>query len=55
MGEGQLESIIDKAWEDRESITSATTGDIRDAVEAASERCFDLVGQGAIKILGLVR
>ena len=37
MGEGQLESIIDKAWEGRESITSATTGDIRDAVEAALE------------------
>ena len=37
MGEGQLESIIDKAWEDRESITSSTTGEIRDAVEAALE------------------
>ena len=37
MGDSQLESIIDKAWEDRESITSATSGEIRDAVEAALE------------------
>ena len=37
MGDSQLESTIDKAWEDRESITSATSGEIRDAVEAALE------------------
>jgi len=31
----QLASIIDSAWEDRNAISTTTTGEIRDAVEAA--------------------
>jgi 2,3,4,5-tetrahydropyridine-2-carboxylate N-succinyltransferase len=30
-----LEAIIDAAWEAREQVSTATTGDVRDAVEAA--------------------
>ncbi|MBI1273069.1 MAG: 2,3,4,5-tetrahydropyridine-2,6-dicarboxylate N-succinyltransferase [Alphaproteobacteria bacterium] len=31
----QLQTIIDKAWEDRAAVTSATKGEVRDAVETA--------------------
>ncbi len=37
MNASQLETVIDQAWEDRDSVTPATTGEIRDAVEAALE------------------
>ena len=30
---GQLEQDINAAWEDRDSISAATTGAVRDAVE----------------------
>ena len=29
-----MQSVIDKAWEDRQSLTAATKGEVRDAVEA---------------------
>jgi 2,3,4,5-tetrahydropyridine-2-carboxylate N-succinyltransferase len=33
----QLQAVIDAAWETRESITTATKGEVRDGVEAALE------------------
>ena len=33
----QLQSVIDLAWEQRDTITAATTGEVRDSVEAALE------------------
>jgi 2,3,4,5-tetrahydropyridine-2-carboxylate N-succinyltransferase len=35
MNTGQLQATIDAAWEARDTINAATTGEIRDAVEAA--------------------
>ena len=35
MSEAQLEAAIEKAWEARETISAATSGEMRDAVEAA--------------------
>jgi 2,3,4,5-tetrahydropyridine-2-carboxylate N-succinyltransferase len=37
MTAAQLQPIIDEAWENRDSITTGTTGEVRDAVEAALE------------------
>lgn len=34
MSNAQLETAIEAAWEDRDSITSATAGEARDAIEA---------------------
>jgi 2,3,4,5-tetrahydropyridine-2-carboxylate N-succinyltransferase len=34
MSNAQLETAIEAAWDDRDSITSATTGEARDAIEA---------------------
>ena len=31
----QLQTAIDAAWENRDSINSATKGEVRDAIEAA--------------------
>ena len=33
----QLQSVIDQAWEQRDTISAATKGDVREAVEAALE------------------
>ena len=33
----QLENVIEAAFEDRDAISAATTGEIRDAVEASLE------------------
>ena len=33
----QLQSVIDQAWEQRDTISAATTGDVREAVDAALE------------------
>jgi 2,3,4,5-tetrahydropyridine-2-carboxylate N-succinyltransferase len=35
--QAQLQNIIDAAWEAREDVNSATSGDVRDAVDAALE------------------
>ena len=35
MSDAQLEAAIEKAWEAREEISAATTGEMRDAVEQA--------------------
>ena len=32
---GQLEAVIDAAWDARDTVGTATTGDVRDAVNAA--------------------
>ncbi|MBH67556.1 MAG: 2,3,4,5-tetrahydropyridine-2,6-dicarboxylate N-succinyltransferase [Rhodospirillaceae bacterium] len=37
MSDGQLETTINRAWEDRNSIDNATKGEYRDAVEVALE------------------
>ena len=37
MADAQLEKIIDDAWEARSTISSATTGAVRDAVNSALE------------------
>ncbi|WP_299562660.1 2,3,4,5-tetrahydropyridine-2,6-dicarboxylate N-succinyltransferase [uncultured Sulfitobacter sp.] len=37
MSNAQLEKAIEAAWEDRDSITAATTGEIRDAIEETLE------------------
>jgi len=34
MSNAQLETVIEAAWEDRDSITPTTTGEVRDAIEA---------------------
>ena len=31
----QLESVIEQAWEDRKSLSPATSGDVREAVDVA--------------------
>ena len=31
----ELQTIIDQAWDDRDSVSTETTGEIRDAVETA--------------------
>jgi 2,3,4,5-tetrahydropyridine-2-carboxylate N-succinyltransferase len=35
MSNAQLEATVEKAWDDRDAINSATTGEVRDAVEQA--------------------
>ena len=37
MSGSQLETIIERAWDDRDSVTTATRGEVRDAVDAALE------------------
>jgi 2,3,4,5-tetrahydropyridine-2-carboxylate N-succinyltransferase len=46
MSQTDLETIIDSAWEDRGAISSATTGAVRDAVNAA----LDLMDSGALRV-----
>ncbi len=41
-----LQPIIDAAWETRDSITLATKGEVRDAVEAA----LDLLDSGKVRV-----
>lgn len=42
----QLEQIIDAAWEERDNLSGQTTGEIRDAVEAA----LSLIDQGRQRV-----
>ena len=37
MSHAELQSKIDHAWEDRENISTETTGDVRDAVKRCAE------------------
>ena len=46
MTDVRLETLIDKAFEDRAKITPATKGDVRDAVEKA----LDLLDQGKARV-----
>ncbi|HZZ23583.1 MAG TPA: 2,3,4,5-tetrahydropyridine-2,6-dicarboxylate N-succinyltransferase [Roseiarcus sp.] len=46
MNDVRLETLIDKAFEDRAKITSATKGDVRDAVDKA----LDLLDQGKARV-----
>ncbi|MFW6062482.1 MAG: 2,3,4,5-tetrahydropyridine-2,6-dicarboxylate N-succinyltransferase, partial [Planctomycetota bacterium] len=46
MDHAQLQSVIDAAWEDRASISPSTTGEVRDAVEAALEA----LDQGELRV-----
>ena len=46
MSNDQLESAIEAAWEDRESIASATTGAARDAIEAT----LDALDGGTLRV-----
>ena len=41
-----LEQPIEALWDDRDSLSPATTGDARDAVNTRSA----LVGQGAVEV-----
>ena len=38
MIQDDLKSVIEAAWEDRDAISPATMGDVRDAIEAALDR-----------------
>ena len=46
MSNAQLEAAIEKAWEAREEISSATTGEMRDAVDSA----LNLLDSGAARV-----
>ncbi len=46
MTEARLQTLIDEAFEDRARITPQTTGDVRDAVEAA----LDLLDSGGARV-----
>ena len=46
MTDVRLETLIDKAFEDRAKITPATKGDVRDAVEKA----LDLLDRGKARV-----
>ena len=46
MTDGRLETLIDKAFEDRAKINAATKGDVRDAVEKA----LDLLDRGKARV-----
>lgn len=38
MDKAQLEAVINRAWDERDAVSSATTGEIRDAVTTALEQ-----------------
>ncbi len=46
MDAGQLETIIDAAWEDRENVSLTTTGEVRDAVDMA----LGMLDSGAARV-----
>ncbi|QIE54160.1 2,3,4,5-tetrahydropyridine-2,6-dicarboxylate N-succinyltransferase [Pikeienuella piscinae] len=46
MSNAALEKAIETAWEERDAITPATTGEIREAVEAA----LDAMEEGALRV-----
>ena len=46
MGVGQLEEIVDKAWDEREELGYDTTGEVREAVDAA----LDLLDSGQARV-----
>jgi len=46
MSQTDLQSAVDAAWEDRDSISSATTGAVRDAIESA----LDLLDSGQARV-----
>ena len=35
MSQADLQKVVDAAWEDRDSITPDTKGEVRDAIESA--------------------
>ena len=35
LSDNQLEKLIDRAWEERESISTSTKGELRESVEEA--------------------
>ena len=48
MTDAQLETVIDAAWEARDTVTAATRGEIREAVETALEALDD----GRLRVAG---
>jgi len=46
MNQAELSAAIERAWETREQVTPATTGLVREAVEAA----LDLLDKGALRV-----
>ncbi|MDQ7079806.1 MAG: 2,3,4,5-tetrahydropyridine-2,6-dicarboxylate N-succinyltransferase [Paracoccaceae bacterium] len=46
MSNAALESVIEAAWEDRDSITPATTGELRDAIEET----LDALDSGKLRV-----
>jgi len=46
MDAGQLETIIDAAWEDRDNVSLTTTGEVRDAVDMA----LGMLDSGAARV-----
>ncbi len=48
MSSSDLQATIDQAWEDRDSVSPSTTGDVRDAIEAA----LDGLDSGEFRVAG---
>ncbi len=46
MSHADLSTAIERAWEDRDQVTPATTGAAREAVETT----LDLMGKGALRV-----
>lgn len=46
MVKNQLQSVIEKAWEGRDAVTSATKGEVREAVDTA----LDLLDKGEMRV-----
>ena len=46
MSDNQLEKAIDRAWEERESISTSTKGELRESVEEA----LNLMDSGAERV-----
>ena len=42
----ELQPVVDAAWENRENISNATTGEVRDAVEAT----LDALDSGKLRV-----
>ena len=48
MSSSGLQATIDQAWEDRDSVSPNTTGDVRDAIEAV----LDGLDSGKFRVAG---
>ena len=46
MAQDQLKTVIEKAWDHREAVTSATKGEVREAVDTA----LDLLDKGEMRV-----